>query len=685
MKRFKSSKSMLLMAALIIALMLGTGSVKADFTFNEPVNLSSIIPVIDPAHDAVDCLSCDGLEMYIDSNRSGGYGEYDLYVLKRDSKDAEWGSPENLGSAVNSTNNDGVGCLSADGLTLYFNSDRPDGYGEHDIWMTTRTSKDDPWGTAVNLGPNVNGADDDACPWISSDGLRLYFESWRPEGFGKGDIWVSTRETTMEPWGEPVNLGDTVNTSYSDGAPSISSDERTLYFSSDRTGGRGKTDLYVTKRLSPSDPWGEPVNLGVLVNSLQEDAYPRLAPDGCELYFWTDRSGAWENCIASPVPICDFNGDGLVDSDDMRIMIDHWGENCSLCDIGPTPLGDGMVDVQDLIVLSEHLFIDVRIFVDDDATDDPGPDDPLISDPLEDGSAEHPFDSIQEAIDTASEMDCVVLLPGTYTGDGNRNLTFNGKAITIRSLDSDDSQVVAATVIDCQGSEDDQQRGFVFSKGESARSVVAGLTITNAYGYYGGGINCYGNSSPTISKCVFKNNAAVKGGGGLCKQSGKPTIANCLFIGNTAESGGALYNFTDAGVVNCTFVNNSATVGGAVFNRGGVFALTNCILWNNGPEPIHVDDGDVLAIYSNIQGGWEGEGNIDTDPLFADPDNDDYHLKSQIGRWDPLSATWAQDAITSPCIDAGDPTIFIGDETEPNGGQINMGAYGGTVEASMSP
>ena len=89
----------------------------------------------------------------------------------------------------------------------------------------------------------------------------------------------------------------------------------------------------------------------------------------------------------------------------------------------------------------------------------------------------------------------------------------------------------------------------------------------------------------------------------------------------------------------------------------------------------------------NVEGGgvlnW-GVGNIDADPYFVDPTNDDFHLKSQAGRWDPERQTWVRDDVTSPCIDAGDPMIPINLEPFPNGGFVNMGAYGGTREASKS-
>lgn len=96
------------------------------------------------------------------------------------------------------------------------------------------------------------------------------------------------------------------------------------------------------------------------------------------------------------------------------------------------------------------------------------------------------------------------------------------------------------------------------------------------------------------------------------------------------------------------------------------------------------DSGTPVVTYSDVQGGWSGEGNIDTDPLFADAANGDYHLKSQAGRWDSNSQSWLIDGIISPCIDAGDPSNPVGDEPAPNGNRINVGAYGGTTEASKS-
>ena len=93
----------------------------------------------------------------------------------------------------------------------------------------------------------------------------------------------------------------------------------------------------------------------------------------------------------------------------------------------------------------------------------------------------------------------------------------------------------------------------------------------------------------------------------------------------------------------------------------------------------------ATVTYTDVQGGWQGQGNIDADPLFADPDNADYHLKSQSGRWDSGSRNWVVDDVTSPCIDVGDPAALVGLESSPNGGIVNMGVYGGTSQASRSP
>ncbi len=264
------------------------------------------------------------------------------------------------------------------------------------------------------------------------------------------------------------------------------------------------------------------------------------------------------------------------------------------------------------------------------------------------------------------------------------------------------------------------------------------LLSTEAVGN-GGAIGCFGDAEVSISDSLFEANSAARGGavygdynsreillydcvfrGNSAGQGGAlygpyySTVANCVFEGNCAQRGGAS-DSACAGpeFVNCTFVANRAENGNAVarYSCHGQpekpVVMVNCILWDGGKEigtaqggsPVRYVNTDIT--FSDVSGGWEGEGNIDVGPWFADagywdpngtpddPNDDffvagDYHLKSQAGRWDPAGGGWVLDDVTSPCIDAGDPNSPVGDEPEPNGGRINMGAYGGTGEASKT-
>lgn len=373
-----------------------------------------------------------------------------------------------------------------------------------------------------------------------------------------------------------------------------------------------------------------------------------------------------------------------------------------------------------------------------------------------DGSGDFP--TIQQAIDAAFDGDEVIIEPGIYTGPGNCDIYFRGKAITVRSIEPNNPAVVAATIIEPNTL---FAIGFNFRQGEQAHSVIDGLTIRRCIGWaaiecyhdssptirnciigdnysydsgrFGGvGIACY-ESSPVISNCVIRNNY----GSGLRCSISDPTVRNCTFTGNRAShiryygdktlfGGGILFEGGDISVINCTFSGNVADVGGGICSFGSYayinnMTISNCIFRDNdandGPQIALIDYKDypltVSVSYSVVQGGeaavfvdpccmlnW-GDGNLDIDPCFAEtgfwhfndtPEdfNDDfwvdgdYHLKSETGRWDPNSQTWIYDTNTSPCIDAGDPNSNWTPELWPHGKRINMGAYGGTPEASMS-
>jgi predicted outer membrane repeat protein len=418
-------------------------------------------------------------------------------------------------------------------------------------------------------------------------------------------------------------------------------------------------------------------------------------------------------------------------------------------------------------------------FVDDNAPNDPAPSNPEVSDPNEDGSAEHPFDSIQQAIDATKHRDIVIIRRGIYNGNGNRDIDFRGKAITVASEDPNDPNLV---IIDCNASVNEPHRAFVFQTYEIPKSVLSGVTITGGYSEYAGSIYFTNSARPTVTKCVFISNRA-SAGGAVYNKGGSPVISNCIFKSNQANAGGAIYNYTDYSgcspvITDCIFYGNtSAYNGGAIYNYGPVtptltkctftsnysskgggairnystnnLSITNCIFSTNkaetygggirnsvgcnvklinctfysnlaasgksvactpddqagvlagsvsilnsiindgGGEIYNSDSSTITVTYTNLkssvsQDPWSGEGNMYLDPLFADVNKGDFHLKSQAGRFDPNSTNWITDEVTSPCIDAGNPLTKIGQEPEPNGDRINMGAYGGTEQASKS-
>jgi len=134
---------------------------------------------------------------------------------------------------------------------------------------------------------------------------------------------------------------------------------------SPRPGGFGECDLWVTRRANKHEPWGKTVNLGPIVNTANDESTPSISSDGSMLYFSSMIRGAGWNYMdlwqVEILAVVDFNGDGIFDCADMCIMVDNWGTDDPLCDIGPMPWGDGIVDVQDLIVLAEHLIKGCRL------------------------------------------------------------------------------------------------------------------------------------------------------------------------------------------------------------------------------------------------------------------------------------------------------------------------------------
>ena len=208
--------------------------------------------------------------------------------------------------------------------------------------------------------------------------------------------------------------------------------------------------------------------------------------------------------------------------------------------------------------------------------------------------------------------------------------------------------------------------------GSGAGGTLAGLTITGGTR----GILCTG-SHPAISRCRI---LGLRGPGIELREAATPSISHCVIADNQAdgvallqEQGARGSRSSGAMLTNCTIARN-----GRAGVAGGSPTIANCIIYFNA---VSLTATPAAVTYSDIQGGWSGAGNIDADPQFADG----YYLKSAAGRWDPLTEAWVQDDVTSPCIDAGDPALPVPAEPTPNGNRINLGAYGGTAEASKSP
>jgi len=343
--------------ALVLVWGLSLKVAQADFVFGTPTNLGSIVN--SSAWDGSPAISADGLTLYFRSMRPGPHTP-SIWRATRATKYDPWNTSVNSAALLNSGRYDNTPCISADGLTLYFSSGRNGGHGNADIWVCTRETTERQWGAAKNLGELVNSLAEEWQPSVSADGLPLFFGSNRAGGYGDYDMYVTMRPSRSVPWGPAENLGPTVNHERLDGNPNISADGLTLFFASDRPGGYGSQDLWMTTRVTTEDPWTEPVNLGPRVNSSATEAEPSISADGQTLYFsdWPDlRPGGfgeadlWQVSIE---PMVDFNNDGIVNIKDLTEFIEHWGLEDAVHDLAPPPFGDGLVDEQDLEVLMDH-------------------------------------------------------------------------------------------------------------------------------------------------------------------------------------------------------------------------------------------------------------------------------------------------------------------------------------------
>lgn len=225
-----------------------------------------------PLDEYINAISVDNSQLYITQrhgnagNSNPGRTDEDFYVSYKN--DGHWGKIRNVGNAINTDGNEGALSLSPDGMYLLFAAcHREDSYGSCDIYLSRK--RGGKWGRAVNLGPVINTVHWESHPCLAPDGKTLYFVSTRPGGSGKADIWKSVYQSNHR-WGDPVNLGTLINTNEDEMSPYIHPDGVTLYFSSSGHPGMGGMDMYVT-HLDESGNWSKPENIGYPLNTFADE------------------------------------------------------------------------------------------------------------------------------------------------------------------------------------------------------------------------------------------------------------------------------------------------------------------------------------------------------------------------------------------------------------------------------
>ncbi len=213
--------------------------------------------------------------------------EEDLYMCTL--QNGRWGNAVRMPEPVNSNDNEGAQCISQDGRIMFYTAcNRPDGGGRCDLYMCV--NKSGKWSKPRNLGPTVNGGTWEGQPSFSIDGKTLYFVTNRKGGYGGMDIWKTCFENGK--WTEPQNLGPEINSEYDEVSPFIHFDDKTLYFASNRPAGMGGQDIFVSHRQKDGT-WGKPQNLGYPINTDGDDNNLIVSAEGSTAIFASQRQGGF--------------------------------------------------------------------------------------------------------------------------------------------------------------------------------------------------------------------------------------------------------------------------------------------------------------------------------------------------------------------------------------------------------
>lgn len=510
---------------------------------------------------------------------------------------AEWTEPVLLTEVNTETAEEWAPFLSFDGLTLYFSRVRDDSFYYGRIYEATREEAFGPFTSVREIPGELNlSPGHDLCPWVSPDNLRMYYHY---EYQGIFSLRYSERSSIGDPWPEGRSiselnvLGDQIR------APKLTPDELTIFFDAyELPGGQGGYDIWMATRPDRYSMFADPRNLDEL-NKVSHELGPSVSSDGLKLLFHSNRNGTYQIFQAtrqsSSEPFTEIAHLSAFDTPEGASFHPYLTNDGSALYF-MRQFGEDRL-TRDIWVSylsgTNTFYVDVE-----DGSD------------FDDGlSYEKAFASIQMGINTADNDDTVLVYPGVYS----EGINFLGKIITVQGIAGPSGVPVV-----------ENPDGFAvsFCNDEVPESTLKNFVLT-------------------------KNLTAIFVG------SGSPTIKNV------------------------TVVNNSYGVMAFSCSEPQV---SNSIFWNN-------TYGDMLncqASFSCYQSASEGRGNIDADPLFADAGNSDFHLCSQWGRHLSEQDVWILDDVTSPCVDSGDPNTDYSREPIPNGGRINMGAYGGTDYASLS-
>ncbi len=484
--------------------------------------------------------------------------------------------------------------LSFDGLTLYFaRAISPTSYYGK-IYAAIRDEPFGPFTSVQKLDDPLNNAPGhNLCPWVSCDNLRMYYHN---ETSGRYRIMLSERVSVNDPWPSGVSIEELNSLGDKLQAPSLTQDELIMVFDAyEISGGKGSYDIWMATRPDKNSSFTQYRNLSE-INSEFDENRTSVSPDGLELYFDSNRNGqpqifkatrsSLDDPFGNPVLLSEFDVPGTINSHPF------FNYSCGEFYFRRELASDR--STRDIYV---SYYSDNAYYVDSNNGDD-----------LNTGtSSQTAFATIQKAVDTAPDGYKILVNPGIYT----EPIDFHGKAITVQGQAGPDGIPIL---------EAPDNFAVTFAGGEGPNSILKNIVIKNSFM----AVFIVG-SSPTISNVTIVDNIY-----GISAYVGSnPDISSCIFRNN-------LY-------------------------------------------------GDLSGCISRYSLTTEaGEGNICNEPLFADPNNNDYHLKSERGRYWPDYDVWVLDKVSSLCIDTGDPRGEPSAEPMPNGGFINMGAYGGTAYASMS-